>query len=148
MKPIRSCRVSTSGQQTRGLSMIDVSSSPTTQSLQSLSWSVLECVLIKGFKWVREEISVHLNLKYDGHREFFSSYRCFGTIRWVASLYFHTNRVYKAWYYGFYINTPRNITIDSCQSIDSHVGIFTYVIGPSGNFVPIMILSHVGNVSS
>ncbi|CAF5193711.1 unnamed protein product, partial [Rotaria magnacalcarata] len=39
--------------------------------------------------------------------------------------------VYKAWYYAFYINTFRNITIDSCSSIDSHVGIFTYVVGPS-----------------
>ncbi|CAF4366562.1 unnamed protein product [Rotaria socialis] len=38
---------------------------------------------------------------------------------------------YKTWYYGFYINTPRNITIDSCKTIDSQVGIFTYVIGPS-----------------
>ncbi|CAF0965964.1 unnamed protein product [Rotaria sordida] len=39
--------------------------------------------------------------------------------------------IYKAWYYGFYINTPRNITIDSCKSIDSRVGIFTYIVGPS-----------------
>lgn len=41
------------------------------------------------------------------------------------------SRVYKGWYYGFYINTPRNITIDSCTTIDSQVGIFTFVIGPS-----------------
>ena len=40
-------------------------------------------------------------------------------------------RVYKGWYYGFYINVRRNITIDSCSSIDSYVGIFTFVIGPS-----------------
>lgn len=42
-------------------------------------------------------------------------------------------RIYKAWYYAFYINTPRNISISSCMSIDSQVGTFTYVIGPSGN---------------
>lgn len=42
-------------------------------------------------------------------------------------------RVYKAWYYAFYVNTPRNITIHSCSAIDSQVGIFTYIIGPSGN---------------
>ncbi|UJR08495.1 hypothetical protein I4U23_012761 [Adineta vaga] len=39
--------------------------------------------------------------------------------------------VYKAWYYGFYINTYRNITIDSCASIDNHVGIFTFIVGPA-----------------
>nr|ACD54600.1 fibrocystin-like protein [Adineta vaga] len=46
-------------------------------------------------------------------------------------LFLKSIRVYKAWYYGFYINTFRNITIDSCTSIDNHVGIFTFVIGPS-----------------
>ncbi|CAF3595884.1 unnamed protein product [Rotaria sordida] len=49
-------------------------------------------------------------------------------------------KVYKAWYYGFYINSPRNITISSCSSIDSHVGIFTYILGPSA-------LSHVSIAS-
>ncbi|CAF1672894.1 unnamed protein product, partial [Adineta ricciae] len=39
-------------------------------------------------------------------------------------------KVYKAWYYGFYLNTNRNITIDSCASIDNYVGIFAFVIGP------------------
>ena len=47
------------------------------------------------------------------------------------------SRTYKAWYYGFYINTQRNITIDSCTSVDSDVGIFTFIIAPSGNaFLP------------
>ncbi len=54
---------------------------------------------------------------------------------WYESLcmFYKINRIYKAWYYAFYINTPRNITINSCSSIDSQVGIFTYVIGLSGN---------------
>ncbi|CAF3091006.1 unnamed protein product [Rotaria socialis] len=45
-------------------------------------------------------------------------------------------RTYKAWYYGIYINTARNIIIDSCSVIDGNVGIFTFVIGPPA-------LSHV-----
>jgi len=39
--------------------------------------------------------------------------------------------MYKMFYYGMYINTPRNITIDSCTIVDSMVGIFSFVVGPS-----------------
>ncbi|CAF1678009.1 unnamed protein product, partial [Adineta ricciae] len=38
---------------------------------------------------------------------------------------------YKAWYYGLYINTRRNIIVDSCTVVDGSVGILTFVIGPS-----------------
>ncbi|CAM4838655.1 unnamed protein product, partial [Rotaria magnacalcarata] len=48
-------------------------------------------------------------------------------------------RTYKAWYYGLYINTARNIIVDSCSLIDGNVGIYTFIIGP-------LALSHmVGN---
>ncbi|CAF3664415.1 unnamed protein product [Rotaria sordida] len=40
-------------------------------------------------------------------------------------------KTYKAWYYGLYINTARNIIIDSCTVADGNVGIFTLVIGPT-----------------
>ncbi|CAF4249716.1 unnamed protein product, partial [Rotaria sp. Silwood2] len=53
----------------------------------------------------------------------------------------HDFKTYKAWYYGLYINTARNIIIDSCTVADGNVGIFTFVIGPTA-------LSHVvGNNS-
>ncbi|CAF1377186.1 unnamed protein product, partial [Adineta steineri] len=38
---------------------------------------------------------------------------------------------YKSWYYGLYINTDRNIIVDSCTVVDGSVGILTFVIGPS-----------------
>jgi hypothetical protein len=51
----------------------------------------------------------------------------------VVFLYFEfSNRTYKAYYYGLYINTARNIIIDSCTLADSSVGIFSFVIGPAG----------------
>lgn len=41
-------------------------------------------------------------------------------------------RTYKTWYYGFYLNSVRNITVDSCTTMDSDVGIYTFIIAPSG----------------
>ncbi|CAF1656840.1 unnamed protein product, partial [Adineta ricciae] len=40
-------------------------------------------------------------------------------------------KVYKAWYYGLYINSIRNVTIDSCTSVDNYIGIFAFVVGPA-----------------
>ena len=42
------------------------------------------------------------------------------------------DRTYKTWFYGLYINTARNIIIDSCTIADSAVGILPYVMGPAG----------------
>ena len=44
-------------------------------------------------------------------------------------------KTYKAYYYGLYIQTARNIIIDSVQVADSSVGLFLFVIGPPGNFI-------------
>ena len=41
-------------------------------------------------------------------------------------------RTYKTWFYGLYINTARNIIIDSCTIADSAVGILPIVTGPAG----------------
>ncbi len=48
--------------------------------------------------------------------------------------YFYSVRTYKAWYYGLYIQTSRNIIVDSCTVVDGNVGIFTMVIGPDRMF--------------
>jgi hypothetical protein len=40
-------------------------------------------------------------------------------------------RTYKTWFYGLYINTARNIIIDSCTIADSAVGILPFVMGPA-----------------
>ncbi|CAF1015901.1 unnamed protein product [Rotaria sp. Silwood1] len=53
----------------------------------------------------------------------------------------HDFKTYKAWYYGLYINTARNIIIDSCTVADGNVGIFTLVIGPTA-------ISHVAGNNS
>jgi len=45
-------------------------------------------------------------------------------------------KTYKTYHYGIYINTPRNIIIDSCSLADGYVGIFTLVMSPAA-------LSHV-----
>lgn len=44
-------------------------------------------------------------------------------------LFFFLFRVYKASYHGYYITSRRNITIDSCVSIENQVGFFTFIIG-------------------
>ena len=41
------------------------------------------------------------------------------------------DRTYKTWYYGLYINTPRNIIIDSCTTADSGVGILAFKMASS-----------------
>lgn len=42
--------------------------------------------------------------------------------------------MYKTWYYGLYLNTPRNILVDSCTIVDTSVGIFTLVLTNSRKF--------------
>lgn len=52
-------------------------------------------------------------------------------------------RTYKAWYYGLYINTARNIIIDSCTISDGNVGIFTLVMGPPGRDISLTFIPFI-----
>jgi len=48
--------------------------------------------------------------------------------------YLFSDRTYKAWYYGMYLQTNRSIIVDSCTVIDGNVGILGIIFGPNRTF--------------